>query len=78
MVRCAIDLGIFGMLAESTSALTTSSLSKAADVHPAFLERLLRYLASMKYIEETVEGHWGGTSVCTALACMGFAAGVKF
>ncbi|KAM5437586.1 putative demethylsterigmatocystin 6-O-methyltransferase [Microsporum canis] len=78
IIRCAIDTNLFNSLAKSSCPLSTASLVEATAVEHTLLERILKYLASMNYIEETGIGQWKSTTACESLANAGFAAGVKF
>ncbi|KAI0839150.1 S-adenosyl-L-methionine-dependent methyltransferase [Hypoxylon sp. FL0890] len=74
--QVACDLKIFAQLAEANSPLCTESLAASSGADPAFLSRILRFLASNDLIRETGEDEFTANAVTRTLARPGFQAGI--
>ena len=58
MVQTAIKLNLFRRFTESSVPLSTKMLSTSLKVEPDLMARILRYLASVRFISEVGEGQY--------------------
>ncbi|KAM0319817.1 hypothetical protein ACHAO8_000859 [Botrytis cinerea] len=70
------DMKLFEIMAAKKEPMTVEQLAKETDSDPAFLVRLLRYLASVRMIRETGKNTFEATKVTEALAQKGYKGGV--
>lgn len=59
MIKAGCDIGLFKMLVASPTPLTLQEIADAAKAEPAFLGRVLRYLAATRFISETGKDQFG-------------------
>lgn len=68
MVKAATDIGLFKLLVASQTPLTLEEIAKATKAEPAFLGRVLRYLAATRFISETGKDQFGPNMTTQSLA----------
>lgn len=68
MIKAGCDIGLFKMLVASHAPLTTAEIADATKAEPAFLGRILRYLAATRFIAETGKDQFGANVTTQALA----------
>jgi DNA-binding IscR family transcriptional regulator len=59
MVKAGCDIGLFKMLTASQNPLSLAEIAEAVNAEPAFLGRILRYLAATRFITETGKDQFG-------------------
>ncbi|KAJ2999001.1 hypothetical protein NUW58_g141 [Xylaria curta] len=67
-VKVGFDLGLFRHLTESEGSWTVAQLAEKCSAEPAFLDRFMRYLASIGAVEETSKDSYAGNNVSRNLA----------
>ncbi len=68
MVKAACDIGLFKTLVASETPLTLEELAYTTKAEPAFLGRVLRYLAATRFIAETGKDQFGANLTTQSLA----------
>ncbi|CAG8888306.1 unnamed protein product [Penicillium egyptiacum] len=68
MLRISADLGLLRSLAKSDVSLTVTQIAALSRASPAFLERILRYLAATHMIKETGINEYFANSITHVLA----------
>ena len=68
MVKAGCEIGLFKTLVASQNPLTTAEIAKTIGAEPAFLTRILRYLAATRFIKETGKDEFGPNASTQALA----------
>lgn len=58
MIKSALDLGLFKRLSDSPEPISVKMLAAPSGADPLLLRRLLRYLASRRFITETSLDHY--------------------
>ncbi|KAI1097741.1 S-adenosyl-L-methionine-dependent methyltransferase [Jackrogersella minutella] len=78
VARIAVDLDIFNLLKDSSTPLTTEELATRTGKNPdiKLLARILRYLASLRFIREVGTGVWAASHLGINLSGEGQGAGV--
>jgi demethylsterigmatocystin 6-O-methyltransferase len=59
MIKAGCDIGLFKMLAASQNPWSLTEIAEAVNAEPAFLGRILRYLAATRFITETGKDQFG-------------------
>lgn len=59
MIKAGCDIGLFKTLVASPTPLTTAEIANTTKADPAFLARILRYLAATRFITETSKDQFG-------------------
>ncbi|KAF7902747.1 hypothetical protein EAF00_002650 [Botryotinia globosa] len=70
------DMKLFEIMVAKKEPMTVEQLAKETESDPAFLVRLLRYLASVRMIRETGKNTFEASKVTEALAQKGYKGGV--
>jgi len=59
MIKAGYDIGLFKILVASENSLSLNEIAEAVNAEPAFLGRILRYLAATRFITETGKDEFG-------------------
>lgn len=73
-----MDLDIFRRLSEAPKPLSVDELAAPSNADPMFLGRLLRYLASRRFITETGLDHFTANHASRAFSDPRIEGGVKY
>ncbi|KAF2149275.1 O-methyltransferase [Myriangium duriaei CBS 260.36] len=77
-LRIGCDLNLWQTLCNSSQPVTVSELSRTTHAAPLLLGRLLRYMASMRLINETDEDTFAANNVTQTFALPGYDSAVRF
>ena len=68
VVKIGCDLGLFKALAATNGSISVDKFSAQTGADPLLLERLFRYLASVRMITETAKGQYTANQASLTLA----------
>lgn len=68
MAKIGCDLGIFKTVAATQDSTSVGDLAAQTGANPILLERILRYLASVRMITETGKGEYAANQTSLTLA----------
>ncbi|KAI9882288.1 MAG: hypothetical protein M1823_005966 [Watsoniomyces obsoletus] len=74
--RIAVDLNLFELVSKAPEGWTVNALAKEVKADPAFLGRLLRYMASVGMLEEAGEDHFKATQTTHVFSKPGARGGI--
>ena len=74
----AVDKGLFKLIAASDEPLTSDDLASKAGVDPILMSRILRFMASFRFIKEVGEGQFAPSNVTKTFARPGYEDGIWF
>ncbi|KAG9696217.1 O-methyltransferase, partial [Aureobasidium melanogenum] len=75
-VRIGCDLELFDVLTKSGKPTSVNELASSTGVQPKLMARLLRYMASVRLVEEVDTKTFAANSITKTFAIPGFAGGV--
>ncbi|GAW10673.1 hypothetical protein ANO14919_000070 [Xylariales sp. No.14919] len=67
-MKTGFDLGLFKLLIQETTAISVTTIAQHCTADPQFLERYLRYIASIGAVREVGPGLYGANNVTRNLA----------
>ncbi|KAF2420224.1 S-adenosyl-L-methionine-dependent methyltransferase [Tothia fuscella] len=68
VVKAGIDLGLFNILTQSKTPVAVEQIAQDKGADPLFIGRLLRYLASIRLVEETSKDHFAANKSTIAMS----------
>ncbi|KAF2151155.1 S-adenosyl-L-methionine-dependent methyltransferase [Myriangium duriaei CBS 260.36] len=77
-LRVGCDIGLWKILCDGKRAFTTDELSRTTNVAPLLMGRLLRYMASVRLIQETDKDEFAANNVTQTFAISGYDSAVRY
>jgi demethylsterigmatocystin 6-O-methyltransferase len=78
MIKTGFDLGLFKLLSGRKEPTSTEEIAKLNGGDPALISRILRFLASIRVIQEVGQGIFEANKTTRHLADPGVEGGLKY